>query len=407
MRALFLLLLFFTTGCFGQSGEHQDQASEKGHTVLKPGAESLDEYLPLLQNKRVGILTNQTAVLGAQNTHLVDSLLSLNVDIVKIFGPEHGFRGDADAGAKVNNEVDEKTGIPIISLYGSHKKPTAEELEDVDIMLFDIQDVGTRFYTYINSMQYFLEAAAEHGKPILILDRPNPNGFYVDGPILEKEFESGVGKQPIPIVYGMTIGEYAQMLIGEKWLSDADYQPDLTIIKNKNYTHDSLYKLPVKPSPNLPNMASIYLYPSLCFFEGTPVNVGRGTEHQFQLFGHPDFPKDLYSFTPVSRPGALHPKLEGQTCYGYLVATEAEDARAKNGAKVNLEWIQKAYELYPQKEEFFKPFFHLLAGTKSLMEDIQDGKTEEEIRKGWEEDLLHFKKIREKYLLYPDFSNHD
>jgi uncharacterized protein YbbC (DUF1343 family) len=253
-------------------------------------------------------------------------------------------------------------------------------------------------------MQRFMEAAAENNKKFIILDRPNPNGFYVDGPVLEKEFKSGVGMQPIPIVYGMTIGEYAKMLIGEHWLNDPSLKPDLTVIRCLNYTHDSLYQLPVKPSPNLPNMTSVYLYPSLCFFEGTKCNVGRGTHYQFQLFGHPDFPDSLYSFTPEPMPGAIHPKLEGETCYGYIVAHSPEEALQEVDHHIQLKWVMKAYELFPDKKDFFRSYFNKLAGTDELMQQIKDGWSEDKIRQSWEPELSKFKQIRKKYLLYLDFT---
>lgn len=401
MKYLFILLTIFSFGCHAQSSQKNDSDNPASKQIVV-GAARLDQYLPLLKNKRVAILTNQTAVIG--NTHLVDTLVKLDINIVKIFGPEHGFRGTASAGATVENSVDKKTGIPVISLYGSHNKPTPEELKDVEVMLYDIQDVGTRFYTYISSMQRFMEAAAENNKKFIILDRPNPNGFYVDGPVLEKELKSGVGMQPIPIVYGMTIGEYAKMLIGEHWLNDPNLKPDLTVIKCLNYTHDSFYQLPVKPSPNLPNMTSVYLYPSLCFFEGTKCSVGRGTQHPFQLFGHPDFPDSLYSFTPKSMPGAVHPKWEGQTCYGYLVAKSPKEALQEIDHQIQLKWVIKAYKLYPDKENFFRSYFNKLAGTDELMQQIKDGWSEERIRQSWEPELSQFKQIRKKYLLYPDFT---
>ena len=402
MKRLLIVLLFVSLGCSAQSDNSGTTASadEAGITV---GAARFDEYLPLLKGKRVALLTNQTAVIGDNQTHLVDTLLSQGIKIVKIFGPEHGFRGTADAGATVENAVDKKTGIPVISLYGSHNKPTAQELSDVDVMVYDIQDVGTRFYTYISSMQRFMEAAAANHKPLIILDRPNPNGFYVDGPVLEKSLKSGVGMQPIPIVYGMTIGEYARMLIGEHWLNKPDLQPDLTVVKCLHYTHDSLYQLPVKPSPNLPNMASVYLYPSLCFFEGTHLSEGRGTAHPFQLFGHPDLPDSLYSFTPESMPGALHPKLEGQKCYGFLVATDGPTALKKAGHRIQLRWIKEAYALFPDKANFFRSYFNKLAGTETLMQQIKDGWSDARIYQSWEPKLQAFKQIRKKYLLYPDF----
>lgn len=397
MKFFLIAILLLNLACQGQNPANDPSAA---NSIVVGGAR-FDQYLPLLKNKRVGILTNQTAVIG--DTHLVDTLLKLHVNIVKIFGPEHGFRGDADAGQTVNNGVDAQTGIPVISLYGKHNKPTPDELKDVDVMIYDIQDVGTRFYTYINSMQRFMEAAAENHKKFIILDRPDPNGFYVDGPILQKEFQSGVGMQPIPVVYGMTIGEYAKMLVGEHWLNQADLQPDLTVITCLNYTHDSLYTLPVKPSPNLPNMASVYLYPSTCFFEGTICSEGRGTPYPFQLFGHPSLPDSLYTFTPESMPGATDPKLKGQVCHGFLVATSAADALQKVDGKLQLGWIMKAYELFPNKDQFFTKYFNTLAGTDKLEKEIKAGWSEEKIRESWEPGLKKFKQIRKKYLLYPDF----
>jgi len=362
------------------------------------------------------------------NTHLVDTLMKLGVDIKVIFGPEHGFRGTADAGEKVGNYKDEKTGIPVVSLYGSKKAPSAEDLKNVDILIFDLQDVGVRFYTYIVSLQHFMEAAFEMKIPLLLLDRPNPNGFYVDGPVLDMKYKSGVGAQPIPIVYGMTIGEYAQMLTGEEWLSDdanayARYFKQVTqhhvdtpfhflIIKNGNYDHKSKYVLPVKPSPNLPNIQSIYLYPSTCFFEGTVLSEGRGTNKQFQVFGHPSYPKSMYSFTPNPNEGAKNSKLFGQVCYGWDLSGTTEEVLAKVDNKVQLKWLIEAYKLFPDKENFFllpksgkmdQSFFNKLAGNNDLWQQVKAGKSEKEIRASWEPKLSEFKKIRKKYLLYQDF----
>ncbi|MDR0793474.1 MAG: DUF1343 domain-containing protein, partial [Chitinophagaceae bacterium] len=311
-----------------------------GYTAARaqslPGAYNTQEYLPLLKNKRVGVFANQTSVIG--NVHVVDSLRNLGVNITKIFGPEHGFRGVADAGEKVDTYIDTQTGIPVVSLYGKKSKPSADDLQDVDVLLFDLQDVGTRFYTYINSLQGFIESAIDNNKQLIILDRPNPNGFYIDGPVLEKGYESGVGKQPVPIVYGMTIGEYGLMLIGEKWLSvAADYRPEkvnVKVIKCSNYTHRSRYVLPVKPSPNLPDMQAVYRYPSTCFFEGTVLSEGRGTAYPFQIFGHPSLPDSLFRFVPESTPGATNPKLKGQTCYGWNLH---EIAPSEN--KIELQWL--------------------------------------------------------------------
>lgn len=381
-RLLFLLLLCGCFSCFAQQ-------------PLLTGADRTDVYLPLLKGKRVGMLVNQTSIIGS--SHLVDSLLKLDVKIVKIFSPEHGFRGEADAGEKLGNTVDKKTGLPIVSLYGKHRKPDAKDLADVDVLIFDLQDVGVRFYTYISSLEELMEAAAEHGKPLLVLDRPNPNGHYIDGPILDTAFRSFVGMQPIPTVHGMTVGEYAKMLNGEGWL-DNKAQCRLTVIPCAGYTHRTMYQLPVKPSPNLPNMASIYLYPSTCLFEGTVFSLGRGTDKPFQVYGHPALPKDLFSFTPRSLPGAKSPVLMDQTCYGYDLSHEAHPDN-----KIRLDWIINAYKLFPDKDKFFNAFFNKLAGNKELMAQIKAGKSPGQIRKTWEAGLAAFGKIRQKYLLYEDF----
>ena len=390
-----------------------------------PAAERLDVYLPLLKNKRIGVFANQTSMVGP--THLIDTLQKSGINIKVIFGPEHGFRGTADAGEKIGNYTDKQTGIPVVSLYGSKHKPSAEDLKDVDILLFDIQDVGVRFYTYISSLEEFMEAAFEHGKPLMILDRPNPNGHYVDGPVLEKKFKSFVGMQPVPIVYGMTIAEYAMMLAGEKWLSDkanarteyyktannsSDTSFHFQVIKCANYTHKSKYVLPIKPSPNLPDIQSIYWYPSTCFFEGTVLSEGRGTDKPFQIFGHPSLPKNLYSFTPTSREGAKSPKLKDQVCYGWNVSGTPEEVFKNVDNKIQLNWLLQAYKLFPDKNNFFilpksgnaeLSFFNKLAGNAMLMQQIKNGVSEKEIRKSWEPKLTEFKQIRKKYLLYPDF----
>lgn len=393
---------------------------------ITAGAERINVYLPLIKGKRIGVFANQTSMVG--NTHLVDTLRSLGVDIKVIFGPEHGFRGTADAGEKVGNYRDEKTGIPVISLYGSKRRPSAEDVKDVDVLLFDIQDVGVRFYTFISSLEEFMEAAFELKKPLLLLDRPNPNGHYVDGPVLDKKYKSFVGMQPVPIVYGMTIAEYAMMLTGENLLSEkanayANYfksveqhHPDtpfhFQIIKCQNYTHKSKYVLPIKPSPNLPNIQSIYLYPSTCFFEGTVLSEGRGTDKQFQVFGHPSLPKDLYSFTPMPNEGAKQPKLKGQLCYGWDLSGSTSEVLNLVDNKVQIKWLMDAYKLFPQKDSFFimpksgnmeQSFFTKLAGNNELWQQIKAGKSEEEIRASWEPKLGEFKTIRKKYLLYEDF----
>ncbi len=336
----------------------------------------------------------------------MDTLLKAGIHISKIFSPEHGFRGQADAGEHVGSSTDPKTGIPIISLYGNKRRPSAEDLAGVDIMLFDIQDVGVRFYTYISSLQEYIAAAAINHRPLIILDRPNPNGSYVDGPVLDKKFKSFVGMQPIPIVYGMTIGEYAKMLVGEKWL-DSAANTDLdnfkmTVIACKGYDHHSHYDLPVRPSPNLPNTQSVALYPSLCLFEGTVVSLGRGTDKPFQQFGHPSFPKKLYHFTPVSMPGAKDPPLLNQTCYGYDLSKI--DIAKVSGNRFSLTWIIKAYSLAPDKSRFFltNAHFNRLAGNDALQQQITDGWSEEKIRRSWEPALSNFKAIRKKYLLYAE-----
>ncbi|WP_160713950.1 exo-beta-N-acetylmuramidase NamZ domain-containing protein [Chitinophaga solisilvae] len=361
-----------------------------------PGAAQISRYLPLLKDKRVAFLVNQTATIG--HTHLVDSLLKLHVRIQKIFSPEHGFRGNADAGEKIGNSTDPNTGLPVVSLYGQHRKATAADLQDVDILVFDIQDVGTRFYTYISSLQELMEAAAENHKPLLILDRPNPNGDYVDGPILDTTYRSFVGMQPIPVVHGMTVGEYAQLLNGERWLSKG-LQCDITVITCKNYDHHTWYQLPVRPSPNLPNMAAINLYPSTCFFEGTVISLGRGTSKPFQLFGSPAFPKQGFSFTPRSVPGAKNPPLKDQLCYGFDLSNAPESTPAK-GRRMEIKWLMQAYQLYPQKDKFFNNFFNKLAGNAQLQQQIKNGLSEQEIRASWEPGLTRFKAIRAKYLLY-------
>ena len=392
---------------------------------ILPAAYRTQVYLPLLKGKRVGIFANHTATIG--NKHLVDTLLSLGIKITKAFGPEHGFRGTADAGEKVENYIDPTTGIPVISLYGKKRKPSAEDLADVDILLFDIQDVGTRFYTFISSLQEFMEAAFENSKPLMILDRPNPNGFYVDGPVLDTAFKSFVGMQPIPVVYGMTMAEYAFMISGERWLSAkanekhdyykrAENSKDtlfhFQVIKCANYTHKRKYILPIKPSPNIPDMASVYWYGSTCLFEGTILSEGRGTDHPFTIFGHPSLPKNLYAFTPTSRDGAKEPKLKDQLCYGWNLFGSNEQVLQQVDNKVQIKYLLEAYKQFPDKENFFiknktgNPLynsFNRLAGSNELMEQIKAGKTEKEIRNSWQPRLDTFKKIRKKYLLYADF----
>jgi len=413
------LVLFYAQTVLGQ----QQSVAAKGPIIT--GAERMNAYVPMLKGKRVGIFANQTSMVG--NTHLVDTLQKLGVIIKRIFGPEHGFRGTADAGEKVGNAVDPATGIPVVSLYGSKRRPSAEDLKDIDILIFDIQDVGVRFYTFISSLQEYMEAAMENSKPLLILDRPNPNGFYVDGPVLDKKFTSFVGMQPVPIVYGMTLGEYAFMIAGERWLSETanrkyDYYRTaqnsvdtpfhFLVIKCVNYNHNSKYVLPVRPSPNLPVIQSVYLYPSLCFFEGTVLSEGRGTPTPFQVFGHPLLPANLYSFTPQPNEGAKNSKHYGKTCYGWNLTGTADEVLKKVDNRIQLHWLLEAYRLFPVKDSFFiepksgKPedyFFNKLAGNADLMQQIKNNVPENDIRKSWEPALSEFKKIRKKYLMYDDF----
>jgi uncharacterized protein YbbC (DUF1343 family) len=373
--------------------------SEIVFSQVVTGAEQPEKYLPLLQGKKVGVIANHTAVIG--NTHLVDSLLKLGVKIIKVYSPEHGFRGTANAGEKVNDQSDEATGLPIVSLYGKNKKPTAEQIKDIDVLVFDIQDVGVRFYTYISTMTYCMEAAAESNKEIIVLDRPNPNGHFVDGPILEKEFSSFIGLHEVPIAHGMTVGEYAQMVNGEGWLSNG-IKCNLSVIVCNNYSHTTKYNLPIKPSPNLPNMSSVYLYPSVCLFEGTAISVGRGTDKPFQVIGHPDLKSDKYSFTPKPNDGAKEPKLNGKLCYGFDLSNFGEVIMPDYG-KIYLFWLINVYNEFPDKKNFFTSSFNLLAGNDKLKQQIISRKTEAEIRNSWQDGLKSFKQVRKKYLLYNDF----
>ncbi len=376
-----------------------DNQTAESPAVL-PGAHQTEQYLPMLDGKKVGLVVNHTSTIGS--VHLADSLMASGIEVAKIFAPEHGFRGTASAGKKLEDGLDPKTGLPVISLYGATRKPTPEHLSDLDVVVFDIQDVGVRFYTYISTMSLVMEACAKQKVPVMILDRPNPNGHYVDGPIREEAYKSFVGMHPVPVVYGMTIGEYATMVNHEGWLQD-QLQCDLTIIKCKNYTHQSKYDLPIKPSPNLPNLRSILLYPSLCFFEGTVLSIGRGTETQFQVIGHPDLPESNYSFTPRDQEGAVNPKLEGKLCHGESLTHLGEDELFERRA-VDLQYLIKYYQLFPNKDNFFLPSLWIdkLAGTTKLREAIIAGQTAEQLRINWQEDLKDFKLLRTKYLLYPE-----
>ena len=363
------------------------------------GAACTDRYLPLLEGKRVAVCGNQTSMVG--NTHLVDTLIGSGVRPIKIFCPEHGFRGNAEAGAHIASSTDPQTGIPIVSLYGKNKKPTPEQMADIDIVLFDLQDVGCRFYTYISTLHYVMEAAAESGKQVIVLDRPNPNGYYVDGPVLDAKFSSFVGMHPVPVVYGMTIGEYARMINGERWLKGG-VQCALTVIEMEGYTHQTRYALPVPPSPNLQTSEAILLYPSLCFFEGAAVSVGRGTPTPFQIYGFPGLRGGDYAFTPVAIKGVSeNPPYKDQKCQGFDLTAFATDHLDSAGC-LQIDYLLKAYRLFPDKEKFFTnaSFFDKLAGTDRLRQQVVRGVSEKDIRASWQEGLEKFKAVRERYLLY-------
>ncbi len=388
----------------------RDLVVDKSENQPVPAADLIADWVSQLKGKRVAIVGNQTSVVKGREvmtskewnnkervryTHLVDTLLTYGVDIQRVFAPEHGFRGTADAGATIQDGIDSKTGLPIISLYGDNKKPTVEQLKNIDILIFDIQDVGARFYTYISTLHYVMEACAESNIPLLILDRPNPNGHYIDGPILEEAHVSFVGMHPIPVVHGMTIGEYAQMINGEGWL-DKGLKADLQIIKCQDYTHETAYSIPIKPSPNLPNDQAINLYPSLCFFEGTEVSVGRGTDMQFQVYGSPSLVKYTdFSFTPTPSPGAKRPLFNGKKCFGVDLRNYEKLDR------LNLDFVVDAFAKAPYKASFFNSFFTKLAGTKTLQDQIEKGMTAEEIAQTWQPGLKEFALIRDKYLIYP------
>lgn len=370
----------------------------KQNKTLQLGAEQTERYIPLLKNRSVALVVNQTSTI--KNTHLVDSLLALGVNIKYIFAPEHGFRGDADAGEKIANSVDVPTGLPLISLYGSQRKPSPENLKGIDVVIFDIQDVGARFYTYISTLHYVMEACAENKVEVMVFDRPNPNGFYVDGPILESNFKSFVGMHPVPIVHGMTVGEYAQMINGQGWLENG-VSCSLSVISMQNYDRKAEYILPIKPSPNLPNQQSIYLYPSLCLFEGTVMSMGRGTYFPFQVLGHPDLKNQPFEFTPVSIEGmSKFPPHENKTCFGLDLRT-FDVKKIQQSKQLNLQWLIDFYAQFPDKDKFFIPFFERLAGTAELRKQIIEGKTEEEIRATWQPGLKAFELVRKKYLVYP------
>jgi uncharacterized protein YbbC (DUF1343 family) len=361
-----------------------------------PGANQIKLYKHLIEGKSVAIVANQTSMVG--QTHLVDYLLNKNININVIFAPEHGYRELASDGERIKDGTDPATGIPLKSLYGTRQKPTPEDLKGINVVMFDIQDVGARFYTYISTLHYVMEACAENNIKCIVLDRPNPNGFYFDGNIADTAYHSFVAMHPVPIVHGMTVGEYAQMINGEGWLENG-VRCDLTVIKCKKYTYKTFYELPVKPSPNLPNQTAVYLYPSLCFFEGTNISVGRGTSFPFQVYGSPKLPDNGFSFTPESVPGSVNPPLLGVKCYG-IDLRNAKNDKLVPSPKINLGWVIDAYRNYPEKDEFFTSYFDRLAAGPTLREQIQKGMSSEEIRATWKEGLEKFGRIREKYLLY-------
>lgn len=386
---VFGFFLFSLLSCGAQPSSNQQIVA---NTQVITGADQLIEFSQSLQGSRIALVVNHTSLIG--NTHLADSLKSLGLRIVKIFGPEHGFRGNAADGEHVNDSLDVKTGIPLVSLYGKNKKPTPEQLNDVDVVIFDIQDVGTRFYTYISTMHYVMEACAESRKKMIILDRPNPNAF-VDGPINEKPLQSFVAMHAIPIAHGLTVGELAQMINGEGWLANK-IQCEIEIINVKNWNHADKYILPVGPSPNLPNDQAIKLYPSICLFEGTVISLGRGTPFPFQVLGNPELKKMSFTFTPITIKGvAVKPPHENKVCYGIDLRAE------KPERKIDLKYLFMMYKAYPDKEKFFTPYFDILAGTSKLKEQIKQGLTEEQIRSSWKNDLDAYKEMRKKYLLYP------
>ncbi|MFZ2286060.1 MAG: DUF1343 domain-containing protein [Bacteroidales bacterium] len=386
---IILTLLTVMAGAACPAGEKEQR--------LMTGAERTGDYLSLIDGKRIAVVANQTSMVG--KTHLVDTLLALGADIKLIFAPEHGFRDLADAGAVITSGADPVTGINVMSLYGNKKKPAAEDLAGIDIVIYDIQDVGTRFYTYLTTMCYVMEACAGNGKPFIVMDRPNPNGYYVDGPILDTaNYSSFVGIHPVPVVHGMTLGEYAGMVNGEGWLAGG-IRCDLTVIKCENYSHATMYELPVIPSPNLPNMNSVYLYPSLCFAEGTVLSCGRGTEFPFQVLGAPKMPDTGFSFTPQPTFGASTPKYNGQLCYGIDLRNALKDGLVPR-PEMNLEWIIKTYNAWPEKESFFTAYFDTLAGSSTLREQIIQGMSAEEIKATWQAGLDQFNQVRSKYLLY-------
>ncbi len=398
---LFATIWMLTTACQPNTtaSATEEIVAEPEAPALQTGAEQLETYLPQLSGKRVGMVVNHTSQVGDQ--HLVDTLHARGINITRIFAPEHGFRGEADAGASIADGKDRTTGAPITSLYGTTKKPSPEHLANLDVVVFDIQDVGVRFYTYISTMTYVMEACAEQNIPFMVLDRPNPNGHYTDGPVLDPDYSSFVGMHPVPVVHGMTVGEYARMVNGEGWLAGG-VQADLSVIQCANYTHETPYELPIKPSPNLPNMRSIYLYPSICFFEPTKVSVGRGTDKQFQLLGMPGASFGDYTFLPIPKPGAQKPKHEGRECTGLDLTSLPVDS-VRQWAGLNLTYLVDVYQSIEEKSSFFTSdsFFDKLAGGPGLRQKLTSGASAEEIKASWQADLEEYRAMRAGYLFYP------
>ena len=399
-KSLLLFVLLGSLSC--QSQNREIKFIDVNDAQIQVGATRTQEYFPLLQGKKTALCVNHTATIG--QTHLLDTLLAAGINVVKVFAPEHGFRGDVEAGKTISHSTDAKTNTPVVSIYGQNKKPTKEQLQGVDIILFDIQDVGARFFTYISTLHYIMEAAAENNVKVIVLDRPNPNGFWVDGPVLNKTYKSFVGMHPVPIAHGMTVGEYAAMINGEGWLAEKR-KCNLQVIPIRGYAHLFRYQLPSNPSPNLSSMTAVYLYPTLCLFEGTPMSVGRGTDKPFCMYGHPDFQAGNVYFTPKSIAGvASNPPCLGLKCRGFDLTNYAIIFLKENNF-IDINLLIEAYNNYPDKEKFFDSFFDKLAGNKTLREQIIAGKTADEIRASWKKDLDAFKLIRKKYLLYPDFEH--
>lgn len=396
LKFFVFISLFFQQNC----AQNSPPVATGEKEPVQVAASRTDVYFPDLQGKRLGLMVNHTSTVNG--VHLVDTLLASGMSVEVVFAPEHGFRGDADAGAVIGDGVDDKTGVRLLSLYGGKYKPDPEDLSKLDLVIFDIQDVGARFYTYVSSMTYLMEACAEQGVPFMVLDRPNPLGYYVDGPVLDTAYRSFVGMHPIPVVHGLTVGELATMINGEGWLKGG-VQADLKVVPCSGYDHQTYYDLPIPPSPNLPNMKAIYLYPSTCFFEGTAASEGRGTEKQFQVYGHPDFPGGDVSFTPMPMKGAQKPKLEGQLCRGFDLSTLSMDS-LRNIRQVQVEYLVDFYQGFPNKDSLFLKNLYLdkLAGGKGLREAVLAGKGADEIRASWEPDLSVYRALRKKYLLYPE-----